>query len=143
MTSQSADSGWDRPGGSGGADQGRTRSAHLVDPADDLPSVDYTGDFETTKIPSYDVANSSIVGADHGSSGGEHPLHYAQRPPAGPGSVVDYDTGGTGNLAAPGTDRRGTQDLGLLILRLGLGAVLIAHGLQKALGWWGGQGLAH
>src|SRR4029077_19566796 len=37
--------------------------------------------------------------------------------------------------------RRGTQHLGLLILRVGLGAVLIAHGLQKLFGWWGGQGL--
>ena len=38
-------------------------------------------------------------------------------------------------------DRRGTQDLGLLLLRLGVGALLIAHGLQKAFGWWGGPGL--
>ena len=30
---------------------------------------------------------------------------------------------------------------GLLLLRVGLGAVLIAHGLQKLFGWWGGQGL--
>lgn len=37
--------------------------------------------------------------------------------------------------------RRGTQDLGLLLLRVGLGAWLVAHGLQKAFGWWGGTGL--
>ena len=37
--------------------------------------------------------------------------------------------------------RRGTQHLGLLVLRVGLGAVLAAHGLQKLFGWWGGQGL--
>ena len=37
-------------------------------------------------------------------------------------------------------DRRGTQDLGLLLLRLGVGALLIAHGLQKAFGLWGGPG---
>ena len=37
--------------------------------------------------------------------------------------------------------RRGTQDLGLLVLRVGLGAWLVVHGLQKAFGWWGGQGL--
>ena len=38
--------------------------------------------------------------------------------------------------------RRGTQNFGLLILRLGLAAVLGAHGLQKLFGWWGGQGIA-
>jgi putative oxidoreductase len=37
--------------------------------------------------------------------------------------------------------RRGTQDFGLLLLRIGLGVVLIAHGLQKLFGWWGGSGL--
>ena len=43
--------------------------------------------------------------------------------------------------AAAPAGRRGTQDLGLLLLRVGFGALLIAHGLQKAFGWWGGQGL--
>lgn len=37
--------------------------------------------------------------------------------------------------------RRGTQDLGLMVLRVGLGAWLVVHGLQKAFGWWGGPGL--
>lgn len=37
--------------------------------------------------------------------------------------------------------RRGTQDLGLVLLRVALGVVFIAHGLQKAFGWWGGSGL--
>src|SRR5262249_47526259 len=37
--------------------------------------------------------------------------------------------------------RRGTQHLGLLILRVGLGVVLAAHGIQKLFGWWGGEGL--
>ena len=34
------------------------------------------------------------------------------------------------------------RDLGLLILRVGLGIVMFAHGAQKALGWFGGPGVA-
>jgi putative oxidoreductase len=59
---------------------------------------------------------------------------------------IDADTADTADTAEYDervrvARRRGTQHLGLLILRAGLGAVLIAHGLRKLFGWSGGPGL--
>ncbi|WP_430333357.1 DoxX family membrane protein [Rhodococcus sp. ACT016] len=44
--------------------------------------------------------------------------------------------------AEPSEDsRRGTLDLGLLVLRAAVGGTLLVHGLQKLTGWWNGPGL--
>ena len=56
-------------------------------------------------------------------------------PSVGPAEIEAEDA----RLRSAG--RRGTQDLGLLLLRAGFGALLMAHGLQKLFGWWGGSGL--
>lgn len=37
--------------------------------------------------------------------------------------------------------RRGTTDLGLLVLRVAVGGILVAHGIQKLFGIWGGSGI--
>jgi putative oxidoreductase len=128
---------------SSGAGTSRPASASLVDPEDDMPSATYGGDFETTTITNY---GHSYGTASPSSTNGyallndPEPLPYVQppvmRPMIGPTEIEpeDYDR-------ARNAGRRGTQDLGLFLLRAGFGAVMIAHGLQKIFGWWGGQGI--
>jgi len=130
---------WQRPEDSAA----RPASARLVDPEDDLPSSTYAGDFETTAIPRYDSNTSKSEHSGYGLLNEPEPLPYVQ--PAGKYQTsaaepteIEPDVG-FGRSDQQG--RRGTQDLGLMILRMGLGALLIVHGLQKAFGLWGGQGL--
>jgi len=104
-----------------------------VDPEDDMPSPTYTGDFETAAIPPYDPTGSRPLGGDY------NPLPYAE-PQGAPGRVPG-SVGADADEPFRVVDRRGTQDLGLLILRVGLGVLLVAHGLRQLFGWWGGQGL--
>lgn len=128
---------WQRPDDSAG----RPASASLVDPEDDLPSANYSGDFETTAIPRYDSAKPSDP--QPFLLNDPEPLPYVQ-------PATGLAPGAYGSTAAPTEvgvdpdrrdDRRGTQDLGLLLLRVAVGALLIGHGLQKIFGWWGGPGL--
>ncbi|AQA01080.1 hypothetical protein BVC93_00115 [Mycobacterium sp. MS1601] len=154
MTSASNEPLWQRPDTAGGSGTSKPGSASLVDPEDDLPSATYGGDFETTTIPHYGD-QSAPPASPYGSMGytsqppsaglgllsDPEPLPYVQ-PQAARGPMIgpteiepeDYDR-------ARRENRRGTQDLGLMILRVGFGALLIVHGLQKIFGWWGGPGL--
>ena len=142
MTSHSQDPRtWQRPD-----DPAPSASASLVDPEDDLPSSTYAGDFETTKIPQYDSGKSTTNQPAFGLLGEPEPLPYVQ--PGAQHAVAPYSAEPTEIGPGEPTDdrvrtagRRGTQDLGLLLLRVGFGALLIAHGLQKAFGWWGGRSL--
>lgn len=125
----------------------RPTSATLIDPEDDLPSDTYAGDFETTLIPHYDSTDSGSVRSSSsgvGVMGGHQPLPYQPQPTGRhsiftPDGMDEHEHFDDERVRAAA--RRGTQHLGLLILRVGLGGVFIAHGLQKLFGWWGGQGL--
>ena len=145
MTSPHDPRPWQRPDESGG----RPASASLVDPEDDPPSANYGGDFETTAIPRYD-ADKPASEQPFGLMSDPDPLPYVQ-----PGSGLSAGAyGSTASAAGPTEigvsdadrhvdgDRRGTQDLGLLLLRVAVGVLLISHGLQKLFGWWGGSGLS-
>jgi putative oxidoreductase len=116
----------------------RPASARLVDPEDDLPSSTYAGDFETTAIPRYDSVTGSQEHSGYGLLNEPEPLPYVQ--PAGRQAAEPAEIEPEGVAGDGAAGRRGTQDLGLMLLRVGLGALLIAHGLQKAFGLWGGQG---
>lgn len=115
-----------------------------MDPEDDLPSSNYGGDFETTAIPRYD-ASKPVTGTTFGLMNDPEPLPYVQpnsglAPGAYGATAAPTEVGVSDERSSDG-DRRGTQDLGLLVLRLTVGALLIVHGLQKMFGWWGGSGL--
>ncbi|OSC40467.1 DoxX family protein [Mycobacterium decipiens] len=143
MTS-SHDSHWQRPDDSAGPNPGRPVTASLVDPEDDLTPAKYSGDFgsgTTTVIPPYDATNSGVVSSGYNLVDAAEPLPYVQSQPGRqvPAVPAAIDMDDEERIRAAG--RRGTQNLGLLMLRVGLGAVLIAHGLQKLFGWWDGQGL--
>lgn len=149
MTSQPNDADWQRPGESPESTPGRPASARLVDPEDDLTPVGYPGDFNpstgTTTVIPYGAAAAMAGSGASGYNLLEHqePLPYVQPHSAArhaaPESTDIDDDEHDDRLHDVG--RRGTQHLGLLVLRIGLGVVLGAHGLQKLFGWWGGSGV--
>ncbi|ORV43727.1 DoxX family protein [Mycobacterium conspicuum] len=146
MTSQSHDAPWRPPGQSPEPAPGRPAAARLVDPEDDLTPVGYPGEFGTTGVIPYQDPNQP-GSPGYGLLDQQEPLPYVQpqsAPRAAPISATEPaqdDRVDKRDDDLRDVGRRGTQHLGLLVLRVGLGVVLGAHGLQKLFGWWGGSGL--
>ncbi|GAA4816715.1 DoxX family protein [Tomitella cavernea] len=78
---------------------------------------------QTTRIPSYEEL----------STGAPDP---ARREPADIAAAMDQAL-----TDSPAKAKRGTLDIGLLVIRVVLGGILFAHGLQKLTGNWGGPDL--
>jgi putative oxidoreductase len=117
----------------------------VVDPEDDLTPVVYPGDFGTTTvIPYHDHSqDDGPGGSGYHILDQQEPLPYVQpQPTSGTSTAESAEIDAAQHDERQRTvGKRGTQHLGLLVLRVGLGVVLGAHALQKLFGWWGGQGV--
>jgi putative oxidoreductase len=139
VTSEPNDGHWQRPGEAQEPIPARPATARVVDPEDDLTPVGYPGDFgSTTVIPYQDPGGAAYHLLDQ-----QEPLPYVHAQPTSGGSAAEpAEIDAADDERHPAVGKRGTQNLGLLVLRVGLGVVLGAHALQKLFGWWGGQGVA-
>lgn len=116
-------------------------SSAFDEPTTRIPVAGTAQENPTTRIP---TAGAQVLSTESDLPVGENPtqriptyeeLSAPRREPQDVAASMDA------LLADEPKAKRGTLDTGLLLIRLVLGAILLAHGLQKLTGWWGGPGL--
>ena len=109
--------------------------AEVAEPSADSSSERHDTAIIDTGNPGSDPATPEP--ADTAAFDSAH-AHSAHADPAPTQVHADHDDSVA--VAEPRA-RRGTLDLGLLLLRVAVGVVAMAHGLSRLFGWWNGTGL--
>ncbi|MFD4366475.1 DoxX family protein [Rhodococcus sp. NPDC058521] len=118
-------------------------------PSDGLPSSDDELDFGDTAgggLPTEQIPTYSAMSEQSEQYVSQQPTEILSAP-APATSASDSDFAATPVSSRSDEDEsdrksgRGTLDLGLLCLRVAVGAIALVHGLQKLVGLWDGPGL--
>lgn len=112
-----------------------------------------SGSYPTEQIPSYRSSQfDEPISPDSRTAYSDQPTEVlgSSSTTSGSAAAAGYSAGSSTSAAPEPVvrtetveipARRGTTDIGLLLLRLVVGAVMLAHGLQKLTGIWNGPGL--
>ncbi|SNS30980.1 DoxX family protein [Rhodococcoides kyotonense] len=109
---------------------------------DDLDFGDSKASYPTEQLPAFRPSQyDEPIAPDAGStqSYSDRPTEVFDRTPAPVAAPAPEPVVRTETVQIPA--KRGTLDLGLLLLRLAVGGIFLVHGLQKLTGLWNGPGL--
>ncbi|MBY6411189.1 DoxX family membrane protein [Rhodococcus sp. BP-252] len=117
---------------------------------DDLDFGSSTASYPTEQLPAFRPSKyEEPTPSDTGSSYSDKPTEVFDRsqtsapvspaPSVSPAASAPEPVVRTETVQIPA--KRGTLDLGLLLLRLAVGGIFLVHGLQKLVGLWNGPGL--